>query len=259
MQIDEIINYNKHNLNELSWSRACKDKLEAFGVLKLEEFLTMDALNKIASESEGGLTKAYFNPQSHNIYLRPSDPNFSEEHPRNYLVTSSKGCITDDQISAESPLKLLYHSSELQTFLKFVLGEESLHPYSDPLSSVNIHYARQGEELGWHFDNSAFAVTLMIKPANVGGEFEFVRNLRSSDSHDMAYSRVKDVLEEKVKPSKIVIKGGDLLLFRGLNSLHRVTSVKDHSVRHMAVLAYNQKPNVELSENARKTFYGRLN
>ena len=38
MQIDEIINYNKHNLNEMSWSRACKDKLEAFGVLKLEDF-----------------------------------------------------------------------------------------------------------------------------------------------------------------------------------------------------------------------------
>jgi len=41
-----------------------------------------------------------------------------------------------------------------------VLNEESLYKYDDNLSSINIHFAKTGQELGWHFDNSSFAITL---------------------------------------------------------------------------------------------------
>jgi hypothetical protein len=51
---------------------------------------------------------------------------------------------------------------------------------------------------------------------------------------------------------------GALLLFRGRNSLHRVTPVCDDSVRQLAVLAYNQEPGIALSETAQMTFYGRV-
>ena len=37
------------------------------------------------------------------------------------------------------------------------------YPYEDPLSSINIHYASEGQELGWHFDNSSFAITLLLE------------------------------------------------------------------------------------------------
>ena len=54
------------------------------------------------------------------------------------------------------------------------------------------------------------------------------------------------------------LDAGDLLLFRGRNSLHRVTPVADDSVRHLAVPAYNSLPGISLSETAQMTFYGRV-
>jgi len=47
-------------------------------------------------------------------------------------------------------------------------------------------------------------------------------------------------------------------LFRGRNSMHRVTPVKGCRTRMLAVLAYNIEPGISLSESARLTFYGRL-
>ena len=51
---------------------------------------------------------------------------------------------------------------------------------------------------------------------------------------------------------------GTLALFRGLNSLHRVTPTIGNKTRILVVLAYNNKADVSLSESARMTFFGRL-
>ena len=51
---------------------------------------------------------------------------------------------------------------------------------------------------------------------------------------------------------------GTLVLFRGRNSIHRVTPVEGDLTRILAVLAYNSEPNISLSETSRMTFYGRL-
>ena len=48
------------------------------------------------------------------------------------------------------------------------------------------------------------------------------------------------------------------VLFKGLNSLHRVTPTIGNRTRILVVLAYNNKAGVSLSETARMTFFGRL-
>ena len=98
----------------------------------------------------------------HNVYLEPSDPSFQDSHPRNKTVISSKGCITDNQVPSDSYLRFLYNSKSFKEFLCEVLSEEALYKYDDELSSINIHYAKEGQELGWHFDNSSFTITLLI-------------------------------------------------------------------------------------------------
>ena len=50
---------------------------------------------------------------------------------------------------------------------------------------------------------------------------------------------------------------GTLVFFRGRNSMHRVAPNEGARTRMLAVLAYNSKPGVALSETARMTFYGR--
>ena len=97
----------------------------------------------------------------------------------------------------------------------------------------------------------------MIHPARKGGAFEYVRDVRNADAGDMGFAACSDILAGKIPPEELQMQAGDLLLFRGRNSLHRVTPVADNSMRQLAVLAYNKTKGVSLSEHAMKTFYGR--
>jgi predicted 2-oxoglutarate/Fe(II)-dependent dioxygenase YbiX len=152
----------------------------------------------------------------------------------------------------------IYNSAEFQSFIAAVVGEDALYPYADPLSSVNVHYANDGQELNWHFDNSEFAITLLLQSPKAGGDFEYVKDLRDADAGDMNYDGVSAVVEGRSPVEKLHIDPGTLVLFRGRNSMHRVTPIVGDTQRILVVLAYNSEPNIALSETARQTFYGRL-
>ncbi len=161
-------------------------------------------------------------------------------------------------ISADSPLRYIYNNADFKKFICQVVGVDSLFPYEDPLSSINIHYAPKGKELGWHFDNSEFAITLLLQAPEAGGEYHYIKDLRDSNAGEMNFEGVKAALEGRLEPTVLPIEPGTLVLFRGRNSLHRVTPTMGKIPRYLAVLAYNGKPGVRLSENARQTFYGRV-
>ena len=253
-----LINLDRYPIDDRHWLDTCRAELDQSGVIVLKAFLAADAVSQLQKEAEDGLKEAYFNPQTHTIYLSPPDPQFAPEHIRNRQVLSSKGCICDDQIDARSVLKQLYHHPVFQQALCVILQEKQLYPYADSLSSVNIHYARKGEELNWHFDNSSFAVTLMISPATAGGHFEYVKNVRRSDRGDMGFETAEQIINGTIKANTLNLDAGDLCLFRGRDSLHRVSPVADNSVRQLAVLAYNHEPGICLSPAAQQTFYGRV-
>ena len=79
------------------------------------------------------------------------------------LALKAESSVTTDQIPSASALHALYGSAVFRDFLCAALCEAELHEYADALSSVNLHYANKGQELGWHYDNSSFAITLMIQ------------------------------------------------------------------------------------------------
>jgi len=170
-------------------------------------------------------------------HLCPNDETLADDHPHNRQVSSSKGCITTDQIPLYSPLHPLYNSAEFQQFLCAVLGEQALYEYADPLSSINLHYAAAGQELGWHFDNSSFAITLLVQKPDHGGVFEYVKDLRCAAGDDMNYDGVAAVLDGNTEVSRLTMDPGCLVLFRGRNSLHRVTPTEGDTTRMLVVLA----------------------
>ena len=248
----------RHPIADMGFIEACRSQLDDNGVLVLPDFLQPAALEALQEEAKAGQGDAYFCAQNHNVYLSPSDDTFAADHPRNRQVVSSKGCICDDEIAEKSPLRRLYDSDTFRDFIKGVTGEAELHSYADPLSSINIHYANRGQELGWHFDNSTFAITLLIDKPDAGSRFEYVRNLRNSASGDMNFDGVADLLDGRTQPDALQMDAGTLVLFCGRDSIHRVSPNESDKTRMLAVLAYNGEPGVELSENARMTFYGRL-
>ncbi|WP_419904765.1 HalD/BesD family halogenase [Kiloniella sp.] len=258
MSVADIIDLKRYPLMNEDFRQSCRKSVDDTGVLVLENFLNANALAEILEEGEVNEDKAYFCTQEHNVYLTPTDPEYSDNHPRNRKVISSKGCITDDIIPVNSPLRELYDAQEFRSFLCSVLGEEELHHYADPLSSINLHYANTGQELGWHFDNSSFATTLMIQEPEAGGAFEYVGGLRDADNNEMNFEGVEQVLNGEQSVKSLSMSAGALVLFRGRNAIHRVAPVEGNRTRMLVVLAYNSKPDIALSESARMTFYGRL-
>ena len=224
----------------------------------MADFVSPPAVACIQREGEQNQHLAYYTVSNHNIYLKPADPHYPAEHSRNREVSSSKGCITTDQIPGESMLHTLYNAMEFRQFLCAVLDEVELFEYGDAMSSVNLHYASEGQELGWHFDNSSFAITLMIQNPESGGAFEYVKDVRDADSGEMNYALAGQILDGDIPAKTLSMNAGTLVLFRGRNSIHRVTPVKGDRTRMLVVLAYNTEPDISLSESARMTFYGRL-
>jgi len=258
MDLEPVIDLKAYPLGEPTFRAACRQRLDRDGVLVFPRFLSQQAVESIRREGEEARHKAYFCTQKHNVYLRPADRALPETHARNRLVVSSKGCITDDAVPRDSMLRRLYDSPLFREFLCHVLGEKALYDYADPLSSINIHYAAPGQELGWHFDNSSFAITLMIQPPDKGGAFEYISGVRNADAGDMNFTAVEAVLNGRIAAKTLAMDAGALVLFRGRNAMHRVAPVEGTRTRMLAVLAYNSEPGIALSESARMTFYGRL-
>ena len=256
--ISKWVNLKSCPLNSIDFAEQCRQKLSDTDVLLLHQFLLPEALNQIIKEAQARAHLAYFTKNTHNVYLSEPDTSLPKTHIFNRQVKSSKGCITTDQIRSESGLHVIYNNSIFKKFIAHVVQENAIYPYADPLSGINIHYANEGEELGWHFDNSSFAITLLLQAPKDGGVFQYVSNMRNINSDKMNFDEVEAVLNDKAPVKTLHMEEGTLVLFRGLNSLHRVTPTIGNRTRILVVLAYNNKADVSLSETARMTFFGRL-
>jgi hypothetical protein len=254
----DIVDLSLSPLPDIEFRAHSKRSLDKNGALVMPRFLQTSTVEAIQQEGPEQQHLAYYTVNDHNIFLTPPDPAYANDHPRNRLVSSSKGCIAHDQIPSTSALNTLYDAEEFREFLCAVLGEDELHKYADKMSSINLHYADEDQELGWHFDNSSFAITLMIQTPEEGGVFEYVKDVRDADSGNMNYDDCGKVLAGDVAVQTLTMDTGTLVLFRGRNSMHRVTPAKGMRTRMLVVMAYNAEPGIPLSESARITFYGRL-
>ena len=145
----------------------------------------------------------------------------------------------------------------IKKFFCDILNVNKLYPYNDPLSSININYYNEGDGLGWHFDNSDFTITLLVKNCLKGGQYEFFNKIRYKKGTE-DYEVISKILDEKIKGQKVQSQGGDLMIFKGKESIHRVTKVIKGE-RILITFNYNINEGVSLSEESRKTFFGRIN
>ena len=256
--IKNIIDLDICPLGSATFIESCRKKIDENGVLTLPKFLNEQVIKHLVEEGSAAQHKAFYSNSTHNVYLTKNNPDYDDEHIFNRQVVSSKGCITDDQVPKNSPLKTLYQSNIFRDFLATVLNEQKLYEYADPMSSINVHYASEGQELGWHFDNSSFAITLLLQAPEAGGSFEYIKDLRDSEAGEMNFEGVESLLDGIKKPETLRVEPGTLVLFRGKNSIHRVTPTRGNKTRMLVVLAYNTKPGVSLSKSAQMTFFGRV-
>ena len=252
-----LIDTHRHPITDDAYRVECRATLDRDGALVLSGFVPEEVIDRIVADSAPRADEAFFAGSTHNVWLTEPDPDLGADHVFNRQIESSKGLIADDQIPADSPLRAIYGDSDLRAFLCAVLGIESIHPYADALSSINVHFAPHGRELGWHFDNSSFAVTMLLQAPDGGGAFEYVAAARDSAAGEQGYDTVEAVLDGAHPVEVLSFSPGDLVLFRGRDALHRVTPTIGDTTRLLVVFAFNDEPGVRLSDSALTTFYGR--
>ena len=257
MNPEEIVNLKLHPIHDGRFTKSCKAQLDRTGVLVIEKFLSSDTVFFLQGEASDVRPLAFFCHQNHNVYLLDSDPSLPKGHVRNLEQVSDKGCVTHDQIPDNSPLRTLYEWPDFRVFLESVL-DVPVFPYADTLSSININYYEKGQQLGWHYDNASFAITLMVQAAEEGGEFEYLEKVRNQEAGEQGYTDTEAVIKGSLNPKKLKMGEGALVLFRGRNSLHRVAPVASERARILVTLNFNTEPGVMLSELARMTFFGRI-
>ena len=90
-----------------------------------------------------------------------------------------------------------------------------------------------------------------------GGVFEYVPERRDAERDVQNFDGVAEVLDGTRTVERLALHPGDLVIFRGRNALHRVTPTVGDRTRLLAVLAFNERAGVRLSDSAMATFYGR--
>jgi hypothetical protein len=235
---------------------SCQDQLGAQGVARLDGFLVPAAVSAMLALADRLAPLAWASDQRHTAYFEPVDESGGVDHPRAVLEHSAKKAIAFDQIPADAPVRRLYESDELTRFIAAVLGKHVLYRSADPLDALEIAVFGEGDELGWHFDNSEFSVTLMYQQADTGGSFEYCPGLRTERSPN--YHGVWNILHGgSAGRYRLPIAPGTLAVFRGQHALHRVTRVSGPRPRINSVLTYGEHPDMRLSEFTQKLFYGR--
>jgi len=176
---DDVIDLERYPIDDVASAgyralvQACRDQLRERGVAQLAGFLAPAAISKMVALTSELTARAWASNQTHTAYFEPPDAAAGPDHPRALLQHSAKKAIAYDRIPAGAPIRRLYESDDLTGFIAAVLGKPVLYRSADPLDALEIAIFEDGDELGWHFDNSEFSVTVMYAQSEAGGHFDY--------------------------------------------------------------------------------------
>jgi hypothetical protein len=272
-----MINYSEYPIDAASTSeyaamiKICKEQLRVQGFVSLKNFLDSRCVSSLVSSilDLEQLGVGFYSTERHNVFLEDNakessstDQDAKSLHPRHIQLKSSKLLINANDLVRKAPeLDILFQSTAFLHFIRDVL-QLNLYPSSDEYGKYYANIFNKGDGLNFHFDRSEFSISLILQPADDGGRFQFVPNSREIvegwsemplNTKDLrsaiAASSSKYTLEE---PD---LAAGDLYLFRGQNSLHRVSEITK-GTRINVILTFNTEPDVMLNNYTLQKFFG---
>lgn len=233
-----------------------RERIAETGCLLLKDFVTAGGLAELERQSRALSEHAHVRRRAATPYGGPPQEDYPEGHPARRELERTNAFIAGDLIEDGSAARALYHHEGFQRFVAAVVGAEQLYEYADPLAGLVINVLQPGCAHPWHFDNNDFIVTLMTQQPEAGGAFEYCPQLRSAE--DQNYPGVEAVLDGERGPVETLdLRPGDLQIFFGRNSLHRVAEVEGGRERHTLILAYAEKPGVIGDPERTRILFGR--
>lgn len=234
----------------------CRADLDACGCSVLPGFFA-PGLGSMQREAALLAPHAYFKERYGNPYSSPPDPALPADHPVRALLKRNQGFVAGDQIAETGTLKRVYRDSQFRSFVGECLGLDAIHEYADPLGCLVVNVIRDGAEHPWHFDTNEFVVSTVVQAPAAGGEFEYCPNIRSPEQENFA--RVGRVIrdEDRSEVRTLALRPGDMQLFRGRYSLHRVAQVKGPQARLSVIFSYAKNPGMIATARRSQHLYGR--
>ncbi|WP_110599070.1 HalD/BesD family halogenase [Salinicola lusitanus] len=261
--LEGLVDLDRFPIHDLASSQgrqlveACRAQLADDGCVVLERFVPEAVLARLEQETERLSPQAHYNQNETNPYNSDGDTSLPASHPKNRFDDRTNGFVAGDRIDDRTIIRQLYRHPQFQRFIASVVGMETIHEYADPLADLVVNVLREGCQHPWHYDTNEFIVTLMTRKAEAGGRFEYVPGIRSPEGEN--FQAVEAVLDGDTRELKSRdLQLGDLQVFFGRYSLHRVTPVVGERERHTVIFAYAKEPGfVGRPERARRIF-GRM-
>ena len=260
---EAVVNYDAYPIDLPNDPRrqATIDKVRAEladdGCAVIRNFFSEAGLAALVNEAEVRKVDAYYSPQKAcNVYLNDGNKDYPADHPINHLIPRTNGFITADQFGPETTARRFYYWEPLKRFLADCLGKDDLYIYEDPVSNMIVNVGKPAQEFNWHFDTNEFTITMLLRPATEGGEFEYVPDLRNSQ--DECYDDVKAVLESKRdRERQLELNAVDLQFFLGRFALHRVTENTGDTDRLVLIMSFADAPGMIGSKERVMNLYGK--
>ncbi|MEX0502514.1 hypothetical protein AB3X55_02840 [Alphaproteobacteria bacterium LSUCC0719] len=237
--------------------RSAREQLAADGCCVLPGFIRTESLPSLVAEADSvaGLAHRSFNRT--NAYFSEDDPDLPLADPRRRFYDRSNAFVPADSFGTDSGLRAIYEYAPFQAFIREALAAPRFYRYADPLADVIINVVEEGQGFPWHFDTNNFTVTLAIQNGEAGGMFEYAPGLRSAE--DECFDAVAEVLDDQSDRVKSInLVPGDLQIFKGRYSLHRVTPVTGTRRRYVGIFSFVETEGMVGSVERTKQLYGRV-
>lgn len=260
--IDDIVDTDRYpisDLDSLAGRLLIADtiaRLEQDGLVQLPGLLRSSAVRALRREMRAISRYVSCETTTRSAYAG-DEARLASDDPRRLTSTWTAGHITRDMIPPFSVAQRLYVSPDFKRFIAACFGLDRVFEYADPLAGLITTVIPPGGEYGWHYDTNRFVITLAVDEARSGGAFEYSQDLRSPGDENLEGLRAVMAGGSSTIRS-VTAQPGDLQLFLGRYSLHRVTRVEGRRPRLMLVLSYAEHPGIIGPLERTRQVYGRV-
>ena len=263
-RLKTIVDLEKYSIQDLNSPeikeiiKKCKSDLDQFSCATIPNFILRKSLKIMNTELEKQIGKVYMSKKSINAYLySKDDPALAKDHPKRTFMKRDNGYLNSDLFDNNSEMKFLYEQEELLKFVSACLGISPIYRWADPLACHAYNVMKPEGILPWHFDSCEFTLSFMIQKPEKGGIFEYCPFIREPGNEN--FEEVKKVLDgDRARVRQLKLEPGDLQIFKGRVTLHRVTKIEGNASRYLCIPAYVLDPwRVNTPEHS-EAIYGKV-
>lgn len=260
--LDAFIDLQRFPIHDLTSQKRkalvekCREELADDGCVVIKGFICRSATKAMCKEAQRLMRYANPTAERTNPYFSGDDPSLPADHPKRFFEERTSSYINSDILESDSMLRKIYDSDVVVHFISECLGVAPIYRWADPLGRNPYSVMKDGDYFPWHFDGNEFTVSLLVQEAEQGGVFEYCPDIRAPDDENFeTVSAILNGARDRVKT--LALKTGDMQIFKGRFSMHRVTKTHGANARIIALPTYMTNPYLVNRPHHSQVLYGR--